>query len=123
MDVVLAVSVILATVKDDAASLALLVREQNLEVESLLVQHLALQQDVGLHQTQVLFAVLQWVLPLSLWRGDIDVPLGRLIVSPLQILRSAPPVYSLLLINTEQLDRLAILKLIIVHLSLIENKN
>ena len=116
MDVVLAVSVILATVEDDAASLALLVREQNLEVESLLVQHLALQQDVGLHQTQVFFAVLQWMLPLSLWRGDIHVPLGRLVVSPLQILRSTPPVDSLLLINAEQLDRLAVLKLIIVHL-------
>ena len=76
VDVVLAVGVVLAAVEYYPTSFHLLVSKENLEVETLLVEHLALQQDVRLDQAQILFPIIERVPPLPLTWCNIHIALG-----------------------------------------------
>ena len=86
-------------------------------MESLFVKDFALQDDVRLYKTK-LFAVFSRRFPFGLVVSYVSIALHRFIIGLLERSLGQPLIDGVFVLNIEQSDSLAILKLVVKHVVL-----
>ena len=86
-------------------------------MKSLFVKDFALQDDIRLYKTKLL-AVFSWRFPFGLVVSNVSIALHRFIISFFKRSLGQPLIDGVFVLNIEQSDSLAILKLVVKHVVL-----